>query len=289
MANARMVCPVAATLGEGPVWCERRNVLWFVDIKAPAVHCFDPATSGLASWPAPAPVGWLALTESEVLLAGMKTGLSRFDPATGAFTRIADVEPDLPGNRLNDATVGPDGILWFGSMDDAEMAPTGRYYRYDGTHIRACAFDPVTITNGPALSPDGRTFYAVDTLGRRILACPVAEDGALGAPEPFVAIAEADGYPDGPTVDAEGCVWIGLWAGWQARRYSPDGELLASIKFPAANITKVAFGGPDLKTLYATSARKGLSLEDLAAQPLAGNLFAATLDVAGRPAGRVRA
>ena len=169
------------------------------------------------------------------------------------------------------------------------MAPTGRYYRYDGTHIRACAFDPVTITNGPALSPDGRTFYAVDTLGRRILACPVTEDGTLGAPEPFVAIAETDGYPDGPTVDAEGCVWIGLWAGWQARRYSPGGELLASIKFPAANITKVAFGGPDLKTLYATSARKGLSLEDLAAQPLAGNLFAATLDVAGRPAGRVRA
>lgn len=288
MANVQMACRVAATLGEGPIWCERRKVLWFVDIKAPAVHRFDPATSGLTSWPAPAQVGWVTLTEGDTLLAGLKTGLHRFDPATGGFTLIAVVEPDTPGNRLNDATVGPDGILWFGSMDDAEVAPTGRYYRYDGKRIEACAFDPVVITNGPALSPDGRTFYAVDTLGRRILACPVADDGTLGEAKPFVAIAESDGYPDGPTVDAEGCVWIGLWAGWQARRYAPDGRLVGSIAFPAANITKVAFGGPDLKTLYATSARKGLSPDALAAQSQAGSVFAAAVDVAGLPAGRAR-
>ena len=215
--------------------------------------------------------------------AGCKSGLSRFDPATGAFTALGQVEPDLPDNRLNDATLDQQGRIWFGSMDDGESQPSGHFYRADERGI-ARLISGIVITNGPAVSPTGDLLYHTDTLGRRISVSPILADGGLGDARPFVEIDAADGYPDGPVVDAEGCVWTALWGGWSARRYSPSGELLATVRFPAANVTKLAFGGDDGRTVYATTARKGLSDEDLAGQPHAGDLFAFEAEVPGQPA-----
>lgn len=279
--TVRNVWSLGATLGEGPVWDARDAALWFVDIKQHRVHRFDPVSGETRSFDAPGQVGWVLPAADGGFLAGLQTGLHRFDPESGAFTLLTGVEPDRPGNRLNDATVAADGAVWFGSMDDGETDVTGQVHRFHAGTLTTSTIPPVVITNGPAVSPDGGTLYHVDTLGHTIHAVPV--DGATtGTPRLFATIDAADGYPDGVTVDAEGGVWVGLWGGWSARRYAPDGTLDRIVRFPVANITKVAFGGDDLRTGFATSASKGLSDEDRADQPEAGSLFAFDVDVPGR-------
>ena len=280
--GVRTVWAGAMLLGEGPVWDARGGVLWLVDIKAPAVHRLDPETGEVSSWPAPAQVGWVLPAEGGGLIAGLQTGLARFDPASGRFEHLADVEPERPGNRLNDATVAPDGAIWFGSMDDAHVAATGRVFRFEGHGVRVTAIDPVPITNGPAFSPDGRTLYHVDTLGGVIWAVQVSDDGTTGAAREFVRIDPAAGHPDGVSTDSAGNVWAAIWGGWCARLYSPEGALLREVRLPAAQVTKVALGGPGGRTAYATTARIGLDGAALAGQPHAGGLFAFAVDVPGR-------
>jgi D-xylonolactonase len=276
------VCPVGAMLGEGPIWIERDQALWFVDIKKQSIHRFDPAGDVLASWPAPEQIGWVLPADDGGMIAGLQSGLFRFDPE-GGFTPLATVEADRPDNRLNDAVTDPRGRIWFGSMDDTERQTTGDYYRFEKGEVSHAGLPSVGITNGPAVSPDGCILYHVDTLGGLIHACDIGEDGTLGPSREFARITADEGYPDGPTVDSEGCLWIGLFLGWQARRYSPQGELLETVRFPVSNITKLAFGGDDLRTVYATTAQLHLKPDDLARQPQAGHLFAFRADVAGVP------
>jgi D-xylonolactonase len=274
------VWPLQCALGEGPIWWG--NALWFTDIKQSCVHRFDPAAGQGKSWPAPSQVGFLAPLANGHFVAGAKTGLLDFDPASGAFTPIREVEPDYPTNRLNDGAVDRCGRLWFGSMDDAEAKPSGTLYRFDRGSLTAMDGGYV-ITNGPAFSPDGRILYHTDTLQRLIYAFDLCEDGSLAGKRVFAQIEAGAGYPDGPVVDQEGCLWTGLFGGWAARRYSPGGQLLENVHFPVANVTKLAFGGADLTTVYATTARKGLDANALAAQPLAGGLFRFQTETPGQP------
>ncbi len=278
-----VVWDVGAQLGEGPVWVARERALWFTDIKKQQVHRFAPASGAKASWHAPEQVGFVLPARSGGFVAGLQSGLHRFDPESGAFSLIAAVDADIPENRLNDGVVDPAGRLWFGTMHNGEAAPTGCFYRFEQGRVVSSGIEGITITNGPALSPDGRILYVVDTLARTIDACHVAEDGSVGPPRPFVRIDPADGTPDGPSVDAEGCLWVGLYNGWEARRYSPAGELIGRVRFPVSNITKLAFGGDDLKTVYATTARHLLSAEAIERQPQAGHLFAFRAQVPGLP------
>ncbi|MEP9359749.1 SMP-30/gluconolactonase/LRE family protein [Sphingomonas sp. KR3-1] len=275
------VWSLAAPLLEGPIWVARDAALWFVDIKGHKIHRYDPGTGDKRSWDAPAQVGFVLPAESGGFVAGLQTGLARFDPSDGSFTPLADPEPHLPGNRLNDATVDPQGRLWLGTMDDSEVADTGAIYRLaeDGSCVPASPL--CCITNGPAVSPDGRTLYHIDTLGGVIHACDLGADGSLTNRREFARIPNDQGYPDGPTVDAEGCLWVGLYKGSAVRRYSPAGELLETLAFPVDAITKIAFGGPDLKTVYATTANKHLTPEEKAANPTAGDLFSFRVSVPG--------
>lgn len=275
------ILAVGAMLGEGPVWT--RDALWFVDIKGKRVHRFDPATGTARHWDAPDQVGWVLPSADGAMVAGIKTGLHRFDPEGGRFALLHDPEPAVPGNRLNDATTDRHGRLWFGSMDDGESDATGRLHRCVDGHCADTGLAPVAITNGPAVSADARTLYHTDTLGKTIWRVAIHDDASLGTPEAFVTIEDGAGHPDGSVIDVEGHLWVALYGGWGVRRYDPAGRLVATIRFPVANITKIAFGGPDLRTAYATTARKGLGEAELAAQPLAGNLFAFDPGVAGLP------
>jgi xylono-1,5-lactonase len=277
------LCAIGATLGEGPVWDERSGMLWFVDIKEQQVYRFDPAQGVLRSWTAPDHIGWVLPDDEGTLVAGLKNGLHCFDPKDGSFKPLGNPEPDKPGNRLNDATVDAEGAIWFGTMDDSEEEASGRVYRYAGGTALRIDLDPVVITNGPAFSPDGRTLYHVDTLGKTIWAIAAGDGAHVGEARVFARIEDGAGYPDGPAVDAEGHVWIGLFGGWGVRRYAPDGRLEETVPFPVSNVTKIAFGGDDLRTAFATTARKGLSEAELAEQPLAGDLFAFDPGVAGLP------
>jgi xylono-1,5-lactonase len=282
-SEPRLVWELGSELGEGPVWVERDRALWFTDIKRQSVYRYHPASGDRQNWEAPEQVGFVLPLESGGFIAGLQSGLHRFDADRGSFERLIEVDPDVPTNRLNDGVVDPAGRLWFGTMDNGERARTGSFYCYDRGTLTRTNVTGISITNGPCVSPDGRTLYWVDTLGGTISACDIGDDGGLGPSQLLVKIDPSEGHPDGPTIDSEGCVWISLYAGWEARRYSPAGELLHRVRFPVANITKIAFGGPDLRTAYATTARQLLKPEQLEDQPLAGGLFEFEVEVPGIP------
>jgi D-xylonolactonase len=279
--EAHLAWEVGATLGEGPVWVERDDALWFVDIKQQKIHRFDPATAQGKSWDAPEQVGFVFPARSGGFIAGLQSGLHHFDPKKGKFRLLVEVEPRSPDNRLNDGVVDREGRLWFGTMDNTEKSSTGAFYCFHRGKLTRTNLTSITITNGPAISPDGRTLYWVDTLGGTISSCEIMGAGQLGPSQLVVRIKDGEGKPDGPTVDSEGCIWIGLFFGSEARRYSPAGELLERVRFPVSNITKIGFGGPDMDTAFATTAQLHLSPEKLALQPLAGSLFAFQAAVRG--------
>jgi len=281
MAEPRNAWPLAAELGEGPVWVQRDHALWFVDIKKQQIHRYDLADGSKNSWDAPEQVGFVFPAERGGFVAGLQSGLYHFDDKSGGFELIAKVEADKPDNRLNDGVVDPEGRLWFGTMDNKEKAKSGAFYCFADGKVTATGIDDIAITNGPAVSPDGRLLYLVDTLTGTIEVADIGDDGSLDNRRPFTRIEKSDGHPDGPTIDSNGYLWISLYAGWEVRRYSPAGDLVERVRFPVANITKIAFGGEDLRTAYATTARQLLKPEDIAKQPQIGDLFEFRVDVPG--------
>jgi D-xylonolactonase len=277
------VVSLGAQLGEGPVWVRQDDALWCVDVAGHALHRYRPDGGELGVWAAPEKISFILPLRGGGFMAGLKSGLYRFDARTGSFTPYAAPEAHLKENRLNDACVGPAGDLWFGSMHDAMTESSGVLYRLD-RQGRITALDSgYVVTNGPAFSPDAATFYHTDSSRRLVYAFDHAPDGSLSNKRVFIEIETGAGFPDGSTVDAEGCVWVALWQGWAVRRYSPRGELLSSVRFPCAKVTKIAFGGQDNCMAYATTAWEGLSAEEREAQPLAGDLFAFRAGVPGLP------
>lgn len=266
------VWPLAAELGEGPLWQAAENAVYFVDIKGRRIHRLTVTTGAHRTWQAPGQPGFIVPCGDRAFVCGLPDGLYRFDATSGQFDKLVDVEPHLPGNRLNDGFVDALGRLWFGSMDNAEQAPSGTLYRVSEDGALIAQDDGYVITNGPAMSPDGRTLYHGDTMRRVVYAFDVAADGALSRKRVFAEIS-GEGYPDGMVVDAEGFVWIALFGGWRIERYSPAGERVGEVRFPCANITKLAFGGDDLQTVYVSTAWKGLSAFEREQQPYAGGLF----------------
>jgi xylono-1,5-lactonase len=276
------VWEAGAQLGEGPVWVARERSVYFVDIKQRLLHRYNVETGARQSWSAPAQPGFVLPHGDGSMLVGLQGGLHRFTPEDGRFVLAVPVETERPGNRLNDGYVDAQGRLWFGSMDDAETEETGTLYRADADGLVRAQGHGYVITNGPAMSPDGRTLYHVDTLRRAIYAFDVAADGELERRRLFAAHAEP-GYPDGLAVDSQGYVWSASFGGGRIERYAPDGTSAGRVVFPCSNVTKLAFGGDDLRTVYATTARKGLDAETLAREPLAGALFSFRAPVAGQP------
>ena len=204
MTEPRDVWPLAAELGEGPVWVERDRALWFVDIKRQQIHRFDPTDGSKNSWDAPEQVGFVFPADRGGFVAGLQSGLYHFDDKSGGFELIAKVEADKPDNRLNDGIVDPQGRLWFGTMDNKEKAKSGAFYCFADGKVTATGIDDIAITNGPAVSPDGRLLYLVDTLKGTIEVADIGDDGSLDNRRPFTRIEKSDGHPDGPTIDSNG-------------------------------------------------------------------------------------
>ncbi len=285
---ADCVWSLGAELGEGPVWSSREAALWFVDVKSRRIHRFHPASGETRSWAVPQQVGFVLPVAGGGWVAGLQSGPHRFDAESGAFTAMTPPEQHPLHNRLNDGFVDHEGRLWFGSMDDAEHDRSGALYRLHGDGRPRVQDSGYGITNGPATSPDGRILYHTDTKDRIIYAFDLHEDGTLGGARPFVRIGRPGAHPDGPVVDAAGCVWTGLFGGWGLERYSPEGDLLDFVPLPCANVTKAAFGGEDLKTMYVTTAKLHLGPAEREAQPLAGGLFAIRVDTPGLPQHEIR-
>ena len=283
------VLDVQSQLGEGVVWDAERQVVWFVDIKRHLLWHYDPATGSNSASQAPDQIGWAIPADNGQLLCGLKTGLYLFSPETQRFEFLMKVPGEPAGNRLNDACTDPWGRVWFGSMDDSEGSASGRFYVFDRGEIRPAGPSGIAITNGPAVSAQGDRIYFTDTSSQKIMVADLSK-GGVGAAQPFVDTGSLfpDAYPDGPVVDAEDHLWTGLYLGSRVARFSPDGELVATVEIPARDVTKLAFGGADLSTVYVTSAIKNMELADMEAYPLAGGLYAFDAPVKGFAATRAR-
>jgi sugar lactone lactonase YvrE len=272
---------VGAHLGEGALWHAGTSSVYFVDIKDRRIHRCAADGSQRHSWDAPGQPGFVVPASDGSLVCALEDGLYRFDEASGGFAPLRKVEDDLPGNRFNDGYVDAGGNLWFGSMDDAQAQPTGALYRLDRHGILSRADYGYIITNGPAISPDGKTLYHTDTPLRRVYAFDL-RDGVLTSKRVFRQLPEGS-RPDGMAVDSEGHLWIALFGAGRIERYTAAGRLVDTVCFPCTNITKLAFGGDDLRTAYVTTAWKGLSPAQRAEQPLAGGLFAFRVETPGLP------
>ncbi|MBA4765216.1 MAG: SMP-30/gluconolactonase/LRE family protein [Erythrobacter sp.] len=282
MANVRTVLAADSKLGEGVLWDARREIVWFVDIKRHRLWHYDPDTGSNSYSQAPEQIGWAIPAEEGLLLCGLKDGLYTFDPEAKEFAKLADVPGEPASNRLNDACTDPWGRVWFGSMDDSEGKASGRFYVFDRGDIRPAGPDGITITNGPAVNQAGDRIYFTDTTAQTIHVAELSQNG-VGAPRSFVNTGALfpDAYPDGPVVDAEGYLWTGLYLGGKVARFTPDGALDTTIDLPARDVTKMAFGGRDLRIGYVTSAIKNMTPDDMKQYPEAGGLYAFDLPVAG--------
>lgn len=282
MSEVRVAVRARATLGEGPVWDAASARLVWVDILASRIHWYDPATGHEAVMATEQHVGSALPRQGGGLVVNLRDGVGLYD-ADGAF-RWLHREP-VPGRRANDAAVDAAGRLWAGTMryDEAAGGGTLRRVAPDGTVTPV--LDDVAVSNGTDWSPDGKLMYYVDSPTRRIdvFDVDVAGDGLVGGRRPFAVIEDGAGYPDGLTVDADGCVWVALWEGGAVRRYTPDGELDRVVEVPARRATACAFGGPDLSDLYITTATVGLDAAALAGQPLAGSVLVVPGAGAGLP------
>ena len=272
-------------LGESPVWSEDEQALYWIDCLAPAIYRLDAATGDIRTWPMPVAMGSLGLREGGGAVVALKSGFHLFDFESGALTFITDPEPDKPDTRLNDGKVGPDGRFWAGSMDERpDKEPVAALYRLDGDGTCERMVEGLVISNGLAWSPDGGTLYHSDSRLQFIHAYDY--DPTTGIIDHRRVIAEPSdtlGRPDGAAVDAEGRYWSCAVSAGRINRFWPDGRLDGWIEVPVPAPTMCCFAGPELKTLYVTSKRFGLSEEELAANPKSGGLFSADVGVPGVP------
>ncbi|MFF4060046.1 SMP-30/gluconolactonase/LRE family protein [Streptomyces sp. NPDC001668] len=252
-----------ATLGEGPTW-DGERLLW-IDILGARLHTFDPVSGHRTVRVLEQHIGAVKPRAGGGLVLNLRDGVALLDP--DGSLRWLHHEP-VPGRRANDAAVAPDGSLWAGTMRYDEAPGGGTLSRITGDGTHRTVLDDVAVSNGTGWSPDGRLMYYIDSPTRRVDVFD-HHDGHIEGRRTFVAVEDGAGFPDGLTVDADGCVWVALWDGGAVRRYTPDGELDRVITLPAPRVTACAFGGPDLTDLYITTARVGLD----APHPVAGSLL----------------
>lgn len=262
-------------LGETPLWCDRDQKLLWLDIEKPKLQAFSPSTGAVEIWERDcAFLGSQALTRSGgVLLAEDLSLFVSADPAEKGEL-LVEIERGLD-NRLNDGRVDQRGRLWIGTMDNQLHRPNGALYRVDPDGSATRIADDVIVSNGIAFSPEGTKLYFTDT--RRHLSFEYSldiDDGAVTDRRVFADYRSTGDRPDGACVDTDGCIWAAFFAGSRIVRYTPDGRIDRTIQLPVTNPTCLCFGGPDLTTLFITTARKFLDERQLADEPLAGNLLA---------------
>ncbi|MFF6977315.1 SMP-30/gluconolactonase/LRE family protein [Streptomyces sp. NPDC008343] len=244
-----------AELGEGPTWDPASGRLVWIDILGARIHTYDPVSGRRTVRTTHQHIGAVKPRAGGGLVLNLRDGVAVLDP--GHNFRWLHHEP-VPGRRANDAAVAPDGSLWAGTMRYDEAAGGGTLSRITGEASVEVVLDDVAVSNGTGWSPDGRLMYYIDSPTRRVDVFDFA-DGRPVNRRPLVEIEDGAGFPDGLTVDAEGCVWVALWDGAAVRRYTPAGELDRIVPLPVPRVTACTFAGPDLTDLYITTARVGLA------------------------------
>lgn len=276
-------------LGEVPVWDVAEQALYWVDIEGRLLQRFDPASGEVRRWEMPERIGSFALREQGGLVVAFASGLAFFELATGRIDWIARPEAHLPGNRFNEGKVDRRGRFWAGTMDDSLARHTAGLYRLDPDLSVHKVLGDIGISNCFIWSRENDRFWFADTLDSQVWVFEYDQPSGAISNRRLFADTSGTGYtPDGGTIDAEGYIWVAMWDGWKVVRFAPDGRVDRSVSLPVSKPTSCMFGGPELRTLYVTSAVWDLDGPALAAEPHAGGVFAIDVGVAGLPETRFR-
>ena len=270
-------------LGESPVWSATEQALYWVDIRNRMVRRHDHRTGSVKTWETPSVPGSIGLIGDGRLLVAHKSSIDLFDPTTGSFEKVSDPAFADPNLRFNDGRIDRQGRFWVGSMNDVTRAPVGHLYRLGMDFRLAPVLGGIRCPNSLCWSPDSSMMYFADSDLRTIFEYAFDKaTGEVGPPRPLVQV-DGPAVPDGCAVDSEGYLWCALYGGGRVMRYSPDGKEDRVVETPVSQPTSCAFGGPDLRILYVTTAYQRLTDDQLAHEPLAGTLLALPVDVAGLP------
>jgi L-arabinonolactonase len=290
--GAALLLDAQCTLGEGATWCALTNRLYWVDIEGARLWRYDLSDSSYEIFPMPERLATFALCDDpRLMLLGLASKLAFLNLETGLIDPVVEIEPDL-NTRVNDGRCDRQGRFVFGTKDESDPPRAiGGFYRLNrDLSLERLPLPAPAISNSIAFSPDGATMYYCDSPTREIRACDYDADNdtRIANDRRFVALTDADGVPDGSTVDADGGLWNAQWGGARVVRYGTDGNETDRVMVPTAQPSCVTLGGAQFTTLYVTSAREGMAGEALAADPHAGGVFAAEVGRRGLPEPRFR-
>ena len=303
MSQWQAVVAQPQQLGESPFWHPREQRLYWIDIELKQIRRLDPAAGQVEIWPMPGNPGCIAPAGDGGLVIALRDGVYRAPAWGGRLARLAAAPYDPATTRFNDGKADPAGRFWAGSMYEPRDLPQAALYSFDmrgGRSVVETKASHATVANGLAWSPDARTVYWADTSSHAVYAWDWdARSNAMTRYRVFQQFPRKPvgwkpgqpgygGRPDGATVDAQGNYWVAMYEGQRVLQIAPAGQILREIATPTRCPTMPCFGGPDLKTLYLTTARDGRPADELREQPQAGCVFALPVDVAGRPVDFVR-
>ena len=284
--NSKVAYHAQNQLGEGAFWDSKRQKLWFVDIEKGEVHEFTPSNHSHKFRKTGQKIGTVVPTyPASDLILGLEDGIyvsSEEETPPQLLVRIPELKKPA---RLNDGKCDPQGRFWVGGLHPKEKGTSHlyRYQREGNTPVVKTILDSVSISNGICWSLNGKTMYYIDTPTRKVKAFDFeGNTGSISNGRTCIEIPDSLGWPDGMTMDSKGNLWIGMWGGFGVTSWSPGtGKLLARVLVPAPNVTSCAFGGPKMEDLFITTAREGLTSEQLKQYPNCGDLYVAKPGVKG--------
>ena len=284
LLSAQPALSLTLRLGEGPLWDDHRQRLFFVDINARQLHYYDEQQQQHGYYQFHRMPSALGVLHDRSLLVALEDCLARFVPETNELTTMWEMDIDTEQVRTNDAKVGPDGCYYLGTMDRKKKHPVAALYRIAPDGKFTCLLSHRTISNGITWSSDHRTMYYIDSPTRTVQAYDFdTTSGTIAHSRTLVEVSDREGIPDGMTIDTENHLWVAHnGAGYVARYHGHTGVLLAKVNVPAPHVSDCTFGGADYQTLYITTARDGLSDEQLRQYPQSGSLFAVRPPWSGR-------
>jgi len=273
--KSELLFDMQSVLGEGPVWDWRRQRLFWVDIEGKMLHRSEASGENHTQWDFNGMLGAAVPAGSGNLILALESGLASFDPETERLAPLQVLENNDSKMRYNDGKVGPNGHFWIGSMHKETAPKSGNLYLVDQRFHVEVKIANTSISNGMAWSSDNKTFYFIDSPTHEVRAYDFdAENGSISNKKAIIRVPEEYGSPDGMSIDDEGMLWIAHWGGSCVRRWNPaTGQVLEIITVDAPHVTSCCFGGRNLDTLYITTARSGLTEDQLQEFPASGGLF----------------
>jgi sugar lactone lactonase YvrE len=280
---AELISDLKLNLAEGVFWHPEERKIYLIDIYEKKVYTINPINNEIRFFKSPEYIGCIVPERKGTILLALENGIARLDTEKKIINYILEIEKDKEYNRFNDGKCDPSGKFWMGSMCRKGVSQTGSLYSIDSTFNYQKKIKNITISNGITWSLNHKIMYYIDSATRQVVAYNYdIKSGNICKPKISVNIPKKMGIPDGMTIDNQGMLWIALWGGYAVTKWNPKtGKLLEKVSLPVPNVTSCAFGGENMNKLYITTAREGLSEEELIKYPLSGGLFCINLDIGG--------